>query len=177
MSLYPTTSRQKNSSGGCGQLSRGCGAGNAGAKARTLPWSSARRRHPRQREYWVSLMSRTGSRKDPIKAYPFWCSAVSRHQPSRSLHRMDHWCSKMILYLPLTGYQPPFDFMEACGIRFHDDAFHTPVYDDETMETNVPGALPSRGVVCGGLKTNKWFIENSRVHAEMIVKSVLQKKP
>jgi thioredoxin reductase (NADPH) len=35
------------------------------------------------------------------------------------------------------------------------------------METNVPN-LYLAGVVCGGLKTNKWFIENSRVHAKMI---------
>jgi thioredoxin reductase (NADPH) len=28
------------------------------------------------------------------------------------------------------------------------------------------------GVVCGGLKTNKWFIENSRVHAKQIINSI-----
>jgi thioredoxin reductase (NADPH) len=70
--------------------------------------------------------------------------------------------------LAMTGYQPPFDFMKACGIQFMDDAFHTPVYDEKTMETNVKN-LYLAGVVCGGLKTNKWFIENSRVHAEMII--------
>jgi thioredoxin reductase (NADPH) len=32
------------------------------------------------------------------------------------------------------------------------------------------------GVVCGGLQTNKWFIENSRVHADMIVEDILEKK-
>jgi thioredoxin reductase (NADPH) len=71
--------------------------------------------------------------------------------------------------LAMTGYQPPFDFMKKCGIRFQEDEFHTPVYDEKTMETNVSG-LYLAGVVCGGLKTNKWFIENSRVHAELIVK-------
>jgi thioredoxin reductase (NADPH) len=70
--------------------------------------------------------------------------------------------------LAMTGYQPPFDFMKACGIKFQDDPFHTPVYDEKTMETNVKN-LYLAGVVCGGLKTNKWFIENSRVHAEMII--------
>jgi thioredoxin reductase (NADPH) len=70
--------------------------------------------------------------------------------------------------LAMTGYQPPFDFMKACGIQFLKDEFHTPVYDEQTMQTNVPG-LYLAGVVCGGLKTNKWFIENSRVHAEMII--------
>jgi thioredoxin reductase (NADPH) len=28
------------------------------------------------------------------------------------------------------------------------------------------------GVVCGGLKTNKWFIENSRAHAEQIIEHI-----
>ncbi len=76
--------------------------------------------------------------------------------------------------LAMTGYQPPFEFMAACGIEFQNDAFHTPVYDDKTMETNVKN-LYLAGVVCGGLKTNKWFIENSRVHAEMITKDLLKK--
>ncbi|MEJ1236776.1 YpdA family putative bacillithiol disulfide reductase [Chryseolinea sp. T2] len=70
--------------------------------------------------------------------------------------------------LAMTGYQPPFEFLTECGITFHDDAFHTPVYDEENMETNVPGIFLA-GVVCGGLKTNKWFIENSRIHAKQIV--------
>lgn len=73
--------------------------------------------------------------------------------------------------LAMTGYQPPFRFMESLGIQFHDDAYHTPVYDETTMETNVPN-LYLAGVVCGGLKTNKWFIENSRVHAELIAKAL-----
>ena len=73
--------------------------------------------------------------------------------------------------LAMTGYQPPFDFMEKCGVQFLEDEFHTPVYDEKTMETNVKG-LYLAGVVCGGLKTNKWFIENSRVHAEIIIKHI-----
>ena len=78
--------------------------------------------------------------------------------------------------LAMTGYQPPFEFMSKLGIQFHDDEFHTPVYKESTMESSVPD-LYLAGVVCGGLKTNKWFIENSRVHAELIVKSIQQKAP
>jgi thioredoxin reductase (NADPH) len=77
--------------------------------------------------------------------------------------------------LAMTGYQPPFDFMKSLGIRFRNDDFHTPEYNDETMETNVP-KLYLAGVVCGGLKTNKWFIENSRVHAEIIIKNLSYSK-
>ncbi len=77
--------------------------------------------------------------------------------------------------LAMTGYQPPFEFMESLGITFHSDEYNTPVYDEKTMETNVPN-LYLAGVVCGGLKTNKWFIENSRVHAEMIVDEIVRRK-
>jgi thioredoxin reductase (NADPH) len=70
--------------------------------------------------------------------------------------------------LAMTGYQPPFEFLRGCGIKFQDDEFHTPFYKEANMETNVPGIFLA-GVVCGGLKTNKWFIENSRVHANQIV--------
>lgn len=75
--------------------------------------------------------------------------------------------------LAMTGYQPPFEFMKAVGIAFQDDEAHTPVYNENTMETNVPGVYLA-GVVCGGLKTGKWFIENSRIHAEMIVSHLLK---
>lgn len=70
--------------------------------------------------------------------------------------------------LAMTGYQPPFRFMEKMGIQFQNDPDQTPVYDEKTMQTNVPGIFLA-GVVCGGLRTNKWFIENSRVHAELII--------
>ncbi len=77
--------------------------------------------------------------------------------------------------LAMTGYQPPFGFMEKIGIAFREDEFHTPVFNEKTMETNVPGVYLA-GVVCGGLKTNKWFIENSRVHAELVL-SDLKARP
>jgi thioredoxin reductase len=39
------------------------------------------------------------------------------------------------------------------------------------METNVPGVFLA-GVICGGMQTNKWFIENSRVHADMVAEII-----
>lgn len=78
--------------------------------------------------------------------------------------------------LAMTGYQPPFEFMESLGIQFQDDEYHTPVYNAQTMESSVAN-LYLAGVVCGGLKTNKWFIENSRVHANLIIEAIKNKKP
>ncbi|MGK7392648.1 MAG: YpdA family putative bacillithiol disulfide reductase [Candidatus Cyclobacteriaceae bacterium M2_1C_046] len=76
--------------------------------------------------------------------------------------------------LAMTGYQPDFSFLKACGIKIRNDEFKTPAYDEDTMETNVD-RLYLAGVICGGLKTNKWFIENSREHADLIINDLKQK--
>jgi len=73
--------------------------------------------------------------------------------------------------LAMTGYQPDFSLLKSLGVSFHSDEFNTPKYDEKTMESSQKGVYLA-GVVCGGLKTNKWFIENSRVHAKQIVSSV-----
>jgi thioredoxin reductase (NADPH) len=76
--------------------------------------------------------------------------------------------------LALTGYQPNFSFLEEAGIRLSQDEKRLPEYDPETMETNVPG-LYLAGVICGGMETHKWFIENSREHAKRIVDHIILK--
>lgn len=73
--------------------------------------------------------------------------------------------------LAMTGYQPNFSLLESLGVEFHQDEFNTPVYDQNTMESSQKGVYLA-GVVCGGLKTNKWFIENSRVHAAQIMQAI-----
>jgi thioredoxin reductase (NADPH) len=70
--------------------------------------------------------------------------------------------------LALTGYKPDLGFLENMGIELSDDELKIPTYNPETMETNVDGLFLA-GVVCGGMQTHKWFIENSRIHANMIV--------
>lgn len=77
--------------------------------------------------------------------------------------------------LSMTGYLPNFTLLEKMGISIGDDEMKTPVYNPETMETNMSGVYLA-GVICGGLKTNKWFIENSRVHAEVIIRDILTKR-
>jgi thioredoxin reductase (NADPH) len=74
--------------------------------------------------------------------------------------------------LAMTGYRPDFKLLHKCGVELSDDDIKFPYYNSETMETNVPGIYLA-GVVCGGMNTHKWFIENSRIHADLIVKHVL----
>ncbi|MGY5846635.1 YpdA family putative bacillithiol disulfide reductase [Salegentibacter sp. HM20] len=76
--------------------------------------------------------------------------------------------------LLLTGYRPNFEFLKKMGIQLSDDGRKIPTYDENTMETNVPGIYLA-GVICGGVETHKWFIENSRVHAPMIMDDIQEK--
>ena len=76
--------------------------------------------------------------------------------------------------LALTGYKPDLTFLEKMGIQLSDDELKIPTYNPETMETNIEGLFLA-GVVCGGMQTHKWFIENSRVHASMIVDCITTK--
>tara|TARA_R110002167_G_scaffold36686_18_gene115906 strand:- start:656 stop:1639 length:984 start_codon:yes stop_codon:yes gene_type:complete len=77
--------------------------------------------------------------------------------------------------LALTGYMPDFEFLQKLGVQLSEDDLKRPSYDPDTMETNVQG-LYLAGVICGGMETHKWFIENSRVHAQMIMASILNYK-
>lgn len=74
-----------------------------------------------------------------------------------------------------TGYQPNFEFLRKLGIILSDDEKMYPSYNPETQESNRKG-LYLAGVVCGGMDTHVWFIENSRVHAEQIIDDILKKR-
>lgn len=76
--------------------------------------------------------------------------------------------------LALTGYQPDFAFLRKMGIRLSDDEKQLPMHNPETMETNIRGVYLA-GVICGGMETHVWFIENSREHAVMIIKHICDK--
>lgn len=77
--------------------------------------------------------------------------------------------------LALTGYMPNFEFLKKLGIELSDDEKRLPQYNPETMETNISG-LYLAGVICGGMETHKWFIENSRIHAKIIVADILSEQ-
>lgn len=69
--------------------------------------------------------------------------------------------------IAMTGYTPDFKLLKNLGLELTNDHANCPVYNPDTMESSIPG-LYLAGVVCGGMDTHKWFIENSRVHAEQI---------
>ncbi|MDR9375283.1 MAG: YpdA family putative bacillithiol disulfide reductase [Schleiferiaceae bacterium] len=77
--------------------------------------------------------------------------------------------------LALTGYRPNFDMLRKLGVELDAENSMIPAYNPDTMESNVEG-LYLAGVVCGGLETQKWFIENSRAHAPLIMQAIEQRK-
>lgn len=76
--------------------------------------------------------------------------------------------------LAMTGYKPNFSLLDQLGVELSLDEKRQPCYDQTNQESNVPGVYLA-GVVCGGLNTREFFIENSIVHAEAIVKDIKAK--
>lgn len=73
--------------------------------------------------------------------------------------------------LAMTGYQPDYDLLQKFGILNCSDNYQTPIHSNDSQETNVKG-LYLAGVVCGGLKTNRYIIENSMMHATKIINHI-----
>lgn len=73
--------------------------------------------------------------------------------------------------IAMTGYMPDFDFLRNSGVHLSNDELLQPSYNNDTMESNVPGLFLA-GVVCGGMNTHVWFIENSREHATRIIEEI-----
>lgn len=77
--------------------------------------------------------------------------------------------------LAMTGYSPDFDFLRKAGVQIKEKNDLAPQYNENTFETNVKGIFLA-GVICGGMKTGMWFIENSRYHADVIMDFLLSEK-
>jgi thioredoxin reductase (NADPH) len=78
--------------------------------------------------------------------------------------------------LAMTGYQPDLDFLRSMGIELSADEVRKPQVNEETYETNVK-AIFLAGVICGGMNTHRLFIENSREHAEKIIRTISKSHP
>ena len=70
----------------------------------------------------------------------------------------------------MTGYHPNFDLLKKMGIKLSGDEL-IPQFDPITYESNIKNLFLA-GVVCCGMNTSKWFIENSRDHALRIFEEI-----
>jgi putative YpdA family bacillithiol system oxidoreductase len=119
-------------------------------------------------KYWVRPDIENRIREGAIKAY--FEAQVLEITP-KSLIIRDKEGKKMEFandfVLAMTGYKPNYDILERLGVHLTEGALKVPEYDADTQQTNVAG-LYLAGVICGGMQTNRWFIENTRDHGEKI---------
>lgn len=122
-------------------------------------------------KYWVRPDIENRIKEGSIKAYFY--SSIKAIRPDE----VDVLTPEGVVTLEndyviaMTGYQPNFSFLEKAGITLSADEKRHPTYNPDTMETNMP-RIYLAGVVCGGMDTHVWFIENSRDHADKIIASI-----
>jgi len=118
-------------------------------------------------KYWVKPDIENRIKEGSIKAY--FNSSVQRimeqqvvvQTPSGQITLDNDFVFAM------TGYHPDFELLRQIGISLGSDNHLTPCFDADTLQTNRPGIYLA-GVVCGGMETSRFFIENSRQHARAI---------
>ncbi len=119
-------------------------------------------------KYWIRPDIENRIKEGSVIAYFQAC--VTEIRPTSALVRL---ASDDVREVPadavllLTGYHPDFALLTGAGVAL--GPRREPVFDPETMETNVPGVFVAGGLV-GGLDTGAIFIENGRFHGEQIVK-------
>lgn len=123
-------------------------------------------------KYWVKPDIENRIKEGSIKAY-FQSELLEIHEKEVVIRDAQ---GKIVTLendyvLAMTGFRPDFDMLKNFGINIDESNACLPNHDPDSMETNVKG-LYLAGVVCGGLNTHKWFIENSRIHAEKIVHQI-----
>lgn len=74
----------------------------------------------------------------------------------------------------MTGYHPDHEFIKKMDVGI-DEKTGRPIYNQETMETNVPGIFIA-GVLAAGNEANEIFIENGRFHGGQIATAIQRKE-
>ncbi len=126
-------------------------------------------------KYWVKPDIENRIAENSIKAYfNSTIAEIREHEadiktPDGIVTIQNDWV------IAMTGYQPNLNFLKSLGIQLSEDEICKPVYNEESYETNINGIYLA-GVICGGMNTHRLFIENSREHAERMIKDIFRKK-
>lgn len=122
-------------------------------------------------KYWVKPDIENRIKEGEIKAY--FNSYLTRVTEKEVVIKTPNEIKtiKNDFVLAMTGYRPDFNFLSSIGIEFLNEENKIPKYDEDNYETNI-NKLFLAGVVCGGMNTGKWFIENARIHAPKIFSKI-----
>ncbi|MEL6590073.1 MAG: YpdA family putative bacillithiol disulfide reductase [Bacteroidota bacterium] len=126
-------------------------------------------------KYWVRPDIENRIKEGSIQAY--FSSKVVEIRPDEVIVETPEGTISIAndFVFAMTGYQPDFSWLQHMGIELCDDALRLPKRDEVTFESNLPNVFLA-GTVCGGMKTSKWFIENSREHAEVVMNEIARRQ-
>ncbi|MFP4622603.1 MAG: YpdA family putative bacillithiol disulfide reductase [Gemmatimonadota bacterium] len=107
-----------------------------------------------------------------------WNTRVAEILPDRVRLRQEEtgaeWEVKNDFVLAMTGYRPDPSLLRELGVTVPDDTL-IPAHDQETMQTDVPGVFIA-GVVAGGNRPDRVFIEDGRHHGPLAVRAILAER-
>lgn len=123
-------------------------------------------------KYWIKPNIENRLKEGSIKAY-FNSRLTAIHPESIDINTPEGRVSLPNDFVfAMTGYQPDFSWLEKIGIQLTNQPHTELVYREDTHETTIDG-LYVAGVVCGGICTNRFFIENARDHADKIIRHII----
>ncbi len=124
-------------------------------------------------KYWVRPDIENRINEGSIKAY-FNSKIIALREDEADIETQEGILTiKNDFVFAMTGYHPDFNFLRESGIEISKE--YCPVYNEETYETNKE-RIYLAGVVCGGMDTSRFFIENSRYHADAVFNSIESKR-
>jgi thioredoxin reductase (NADPH) len=125
-------------------------------------------------KYWVRPDIDNRIKEGSIKAY-FDSTIVSIREKEVDIQTPEGLITiENDWVIAMTGYQPDLGFLRKIGVQLSEDDIMKPTCSADSFETNVQGIYLA-GVICGGMDTHTLFIENSRVHATLIMKDITVK--
>ena len=124
-------------------------------------------------KYWILPNINNRIKEGSIKAY-FNTSLIEIREKEVDIKTAD---GKLTIQndfvLAMTGYRPDYAMLKKFEITIRDNETLEPFHNPDTLETNIPNMYMA-GVILGGLRTGRWFIENAREHAEKIINNITQ---
>lgn len=122
-------------------------------------------------KYWILPNIKNRIEEGSIKCY-FNSTLTEVHENSVIINTPEGNIElKNDYVLAMTGYTPDYKLLKSLNIGINTDEYLTPIYNEETFESTLPNVYLT-GVVNGGLKTNRFFIENTREQADVIVERI-----
>ena len=125
-------------------------------------------------KYWIRPNIENRIKEGSIKAYfnttvmEITAEEVILNTPQGNIRLKNDYV------LAMTGYKPNYSLFENLGLPITNDEHRIPIHNEETLETPLKGVYVA-GVINAGMQTSKLFIENTRVHAGMIIDDILTK--